>query len=178
MTQITAIALLIGSILLTVGMLWSRRMMFGFPAGILWAITGGFAYQITAATWDMWYILFFASMGMAIFSFIAMYALRKRDLAGPDADKGQFIDEGSRQLSTRGYRYDGSGHRVQYADDEGEYGEPDWGDIDRLPMDATSDPAWDAKRARQRRDKADDIRDRIHANAEERRKRIGYGEFE
>jgi len=81
---------------LTIAMFATKNSMLGFPSGIFWAILAGFAYQQHSVTWDLLYILFFGAIGMAIFSFLAAYALRRRDLAEPDADKGQFIDE-SRQ---------------------------------------------------------------------------------
>ena len=71
----------------------SRNVMLGFPATIFWAILGGYCYTESVATWDIYYFMFFASMGMAIFAMYAMYGLRARDLAGPDADEGRFIDE-------------------------------------------------------------------------------------
>lgn len=85
-----AVALIVLGILavgLTVTMFATRNMLLGFPAGIFWAIHGGFAYQQSTQTWDWQYLLFFASIGMTIFSIYAAFALRKSDLAGPDTDE-------------------------------------------------------------------------------------------
>jgi len=66
--------------------------MLGFPCLIFWAILGGYCYQQSTVTWDVYYLTFFGSMGMAIFSGFAAYALRtkKEELAEGD----EFIDEG------------------------------------------------------------------------------------
>lgn len=81
------------AIVLTIGMFATRNLMLGFPSTIFWAILGGHCYQESASTWDIYYLIFFASMGMAIFSMYAMYGLREQDLAMPDADKGKYYDE-------------------------------------------------------------------------------------
>ena len=78
---------------LTVAMFATRNLMLGFPSAIFWAILGGHCYQESAATWDIYYLIFFASMGMAIFCMYSMYALRPSDLSEPDADKGKYFDE-------------------------------------------------------------------------------------
>ena len=85
--------LAIMAITLTIGLFATRNVMLGFPATIFWAILGGHCYQESASTWDIYYLIFFASMGMAIFSMYAMYGLREQDLAGPNADEGKFFDE-------------------------------------------------------------------------------------
>lgn len=87
------IALAILAAGLTITMFMTRNSLLGFPAGIFWGILSGFAYTQSSSTWDWQYILFFGAMGMVIFSIFAAYTLRKRDLAGPDADSGKFIDE-------------------------------------------------------------------------------------
>ena len=106
--------------------------MMGFPSAIFWGIAGGYAYQHSTATWDMQYFIFFGAMGMVLLSLLAMPAMRRRDLAGPDADRGRFIDEGGRQRSS-------SGVNIQYADDYGDTGEEDPFDIDKLPMHGIPD---------------------------------------
>jgi len=70
----------------------SKQAMLGFPCLIFWAIMGGYCYQESVATWDMYYFTFFGSFGMAIFCAFAAYALRtkKEELAEGD----EFIDEG------------------------------------------------------------------------------------
>lgn len=170
MSYIIAAILISLAVGLTIAMFVTRNSMLGFPSGIFWAIAGGYAYQQSSATWDLQYLIFFAAMGMVIFSIFAAFALRKRDLSGPDADRGQFIDEGGGgSRSSRGP----CRVKMQYADDEGETGpRPSWGDIDHLPMDATEDPV-PSRHARAREQRA-----REH---EERRKdrtaarRHGFG---
>jgi hypothetical protein len=58
---------------------------------MFWAILGGYCYQQSTATWDIYYLTFFASIGMAIFSSLAAYGLRtkKEELMSGDG----FIDE-------------------------------------------------------------------------------------
>ena len=80
---------------LTIAMFAARQYMLGFPSAIFWAIMGGVFYNQSEATWDIYYLVFFAAMGMTIFAMFAAYGVRKQDLSGPDADKGRFIDEGS-----------------------------------------------------------------------------------
>jgi len=77
---------------LTCTMFASKQAMLGFPCLIFWTITGGQSYLQSTATWDIYYILFFGSFGMAIFCTFAAYALRtkKEELAAGE----QFIDEG------------------------------------------------------------------------------------
>jgi len=66
--------------------------MLGFPCLIFWAIFGGQSYTLSTATWDIYYLTFFASFGMAIFSAYAAFGLRtkKEELAEGDP----YIDEG------------------------------------------------------------------------------------
>ncbi len=90
-------ALVVTSVALTCAMFATRNSMLGFPCLIFWAILGGDSYQLSAAAWDIYYLVFFASMGMAIFTGYAAFTLRKRDLNAPKKDwldSGKFIDEG------------------------------------------------------------------------------------
>ena len=84
--------LIIIPVALTWAMFHSRSSMLGFPCLIFWAIMGGYCYQQSTATWDIYYLTFFASFGMAIFCAFAAYGLRtkKEELAEGD----EFIDEG------------------------------------------------------------------------------------
>jgi len=93
------------AIVLTYAMFQSRQSMLGFPCLIFWAIMGGYCYQESTATWDMYYFTFFASFGMAIFCAFAAYGLRtkKEEAAEGDLyfDEGgdddvKFIDEGGK----------------------------------------------------------------------------------
>ena len=103
---------------LTVAMFATRNLMLGFPSAIFWAILGGHCYQESAATWDIYYLIFFASIGMAIFSMYACYALRSVDLSEPDADKGKYFDE-ELEPDLRGNidKGDGKGESVRYLDE-------------------------------------------------------------
>ena len=141
----------------------TRNMMLGFPCAIFWGIFGGYAYMQSATTWDWQYILFFASMGMVIFSLFAAFALRRKDLAGPDADKGAFIDETNKQSVIR-----------PKPENVHVMARGDWGDIDRLGMYAlndrdteTPDETMTAKR----------VRERVHERAKRRKAKISWGEF-
>ena len=87
------IALILIPLGLTAAMFITKNSMLGFPCGIFWGVLGGYSYLQSSTTWDWQYLLFFAAIGMVIFSILAAYTLRNRDLAGPDADKGKFIDE-------------------------------------------------------------------------------------
>lgn len=81
---------------LTMAMFHTKSMMLGFPCVIFWAILSGYAYGESTATWDWQYLLFFGSMGMVIFSAIAMYGLReKRDAIGDKSMEHEtgYIDE-------------------------------------------------------------------------------------
>ena len=68
---------------LTITMFAKRESMLGFPSVIFWGILSGYAYIESAATWDMYYFLFFGAAGMAVFSAFAAFGLReKRDAYG------------------------------------------------------------------------------------------------
>jgi hypothetical protein len=55
--------------------------MLGFPCAIFWTIFGAHCYNLSIDPWgDIYYYLFFAALGMAIFTMIAAFGLReKRD---------------------------------------------------------------------------------------------------
>ena len=80
------------AVALTWVMFTSRNSMLGFPSGIFWAILGGHAYTVSIATWDIYYFLFFASFGMAIFCMYAAFALREEK--DTETDEGEYLDEG------------------------------------------------------------------------------------
>lgn len=79
------------AVALTWSMFSTRQMMLGFPCAIFWAILGGFAYTQSVIDWDLFYLVFFASMGMTIFSVLAMYGLRTKKQEIRDGDS--FLDE-------------------------------------------------------------------------------------
>jgi len=94
--SIAFIALMIIPLGLTAAMFATKNMMLGFPCGIFWGVLGGYAYLQSTSTWDWQYLLFFACIGMVMFSILVAYTLRRKDLAGPDADDGlTYIDEGT-----------------------------------------------------------------------------------
>ena len=89
----TLLALVLLALGLTVAMFVTRQMMLGFPSALFWAIVGGYAYTESSIPWGDWqYFLFFASLGMTVFTALAAYGLRtkKEELAEGD----EFIDEG------------------------------------------------------------------------------------
>ncbi len=79
------------AVALTWAMFSTRQMMLGFPCAIFWAILGGHAYTQSVIDWDLFYLVFFGSMGMTIFSVIAMYGLRTKKQEIQDGDP--FLDE-------------------------------------------------------------------------------------
>lgn len=81
-----------GAVVLTCTMFQSRSSMLGFPCLIFWAILGGYCYQQSTATWDIYYLLFFASFGMAIFSAFSAHALRTKKEEAEEGDL--YFDEG------------------------------------------------------------------------------------
>lgn len=80
------------AVVLTYGMFQSRQAMLGFPCLIFWSVMGGYCYIESTATWDIYYLTFFGSLGMAIFSAFAAYGLRTKKEEMADGD--DFIDEG------------------------------------------------------------------------------------
>ncbi len=88
------------AVCLTIAMFVTKQAMLGFPCVIFWALIGAQGYTLSIMTWDMYYFVFFASMGMAIFSAIAGFGLReKRDTIGDEEMDGSntktepYIDE-------------------------------------------------------------------------------------
>jgi hypothetical protein len=97
--NVLAIMFLVIALGLTVAMFITRSLLLGFPCLIFWALLGGYSYQQSTTTWDLYYLMFFSSMGMAIFSAYAAFALRRRDLDPVRKDwedSGRYIDEGKR----------------------------------------------------------------------------------
>lgn len=162
--MVTLLMLCLPALGLTVAMFTTHNMMLGFPSAIFWGILGGFAYNQSATTWDWQYLLFFASMGMVIFCVIAMYALRRKDLAGPDIGGGEFIDES------------GNGSRVITPKPENVHLEKkrNWGDIDRLDMYALDDKP---KSLPAKNKTAERVESRLHERARKRKAKVSWGEF-
>ena len=149
---------------LTITMIIAKQSLLGFPSGIFWAISGGYAYQQYTTQWDLWYLTFFACMGMVLFSILAAFALRKRDLAGPDADKGAFIDEGG-VIHPRTQVLEVPRKRV------------DWGDIDRLSMDATEDTEYESSYSEAVHNEITTEAEARRERAKKRKAKIAWGEF-
>ena len=76
---------------LTALMFYAKQAMLGFPCVIFWAILGAHAYQLSTATWDYYYLLFFGAMGMVIFCSLAMWGLRTRKQEKQEGN--EFIDK-------------------------------------------------------------------------------------
>jgi len=93
----TLFALTFLAVGLTATMFATRQTMLGFPSGLFWAVLGGYIYTQSSTPWGDWqYFLFFASMGMLIFSIFAAFALRTKK---GDMEEGDtFIDEGPDDL--------------------------------------------------------------------------------
>lgn len=102
------------AVVLTYAMFQSRQAMLGFPCLIFWAIMGGYCYQESTATWDIYYLTFFGSIGMAIFCAFAAFGLRtkKEELAEGD----EFIDEGKDDVKF--IDEDGKDNSTESEDDE------------------------------------------------------------
>ena len=80
------------AVFLTTAMFKSKSSMLGFPCLIFWSIFGGYCYQTSTTTWDIYYLTFFGSFGMAIFCMLAAFALRTKK---EEIEAGElFIDEG------------------------------------------------------------------------------------
>ena len=63
---------------LTVAMFLTKQALLSFPCVIFWAIFGAYAYTESLMTWDIYYFIFFASLGMSVFSVLAGFALREK----------------------------------------------------------------------------------------------------
>ena len=88
--------LIAAALTLTAAMFLSKQMMLGFPCLIFWAIASGQAYMLSAAVWDIYYFIFWGSIGMAIFSPFASFALRTKKENLQEGD--EYIDEGKDDL--------------------------------------------------------------------------------
>jgi hypothetical protein len=76
------------AVFLTSAMFLSKQSMLGFPAAIFWALLGGQAYIMHVTTWDIYFLLAFASLlGMVTFTIYAAYGLREKpDYYDQEAD--------------------------------------------------------------------------------------------
>lgn len=90
-------SILLGAVatVLTYGMFQARQMLLAFPSAIFWWLFGGAMYQLSAATWDLDYIVFLAAMFIGVFCMFAGFALRKKDLNPP-------LDDGKDAATTDG----------------------------------------------------------------------------
>jgi len=86
------VGLIVIATALTCVMFASKSSMLGFPCLIFWAITSGYCYQESGATWDNYYFMFFASIFMGVFCAFAAYALRTKKEEAEEGDL--FFDEG------------------------------------------------------------------------------------
>ncbi len=100
--------LMAAALVLTFLMFFTRNSMLGFPCGIFWALEGGRAYDLSDATWDIYYLLFFSAMGMVIFCIYSAFTLRRRDLSPSDKDwddSDEYHDEQKMIDSRRNDKY-------------------------------------------------------------------------
>ena len=83
---------------LTIAMFYTKESMLGFPCALFWALLGGFCYGESAATWDIYYLVFFACLlGMVPFTIYGAWGLREpRDSIGDEdfeQGEGAYADE-------------------------------------------------------------------------------------
>ena len=136
--------ILIGAIAtaLTWAMFSTRQSMLGFPAAIFWAVFGGDCYIHSTATWDIYFLLAFASLlGMTFFSIYAAFGLREKKDTGTDED--EFIDE------------KGGGKEQYYGETKAQASKANAGEHD-LPsdtdMDSPTKPSWRTRQLHKRAD--------------------------
>jgi len=89
------------AVVLTVFMFTTRQSMLGFPSSLFWLIFCGYCYQQSVTTWDMYYIIFFASFGMTIFSMYAAFVLREKPDATEIDEKSESETEDNRSYTTK-----------------------------------------------------------------------------
>ena len=145
------------ALVLTFAMFSTRQSMLGFPCGIFWMLFGADAYINSAATWDIYYFLFFAStFGMTLFTIFAAYGLREQKDTGTDED--EFIDE------------KGGGKEQYYGESGGEGKSESTGD---LPQDDLDRPSKPSNRTRMLHKRANERK----TGADRPKKRFRWGEF-
>jgi len=84
------------AVMLTYVMFMARQAMLGFACAMFWAVLAGYAYTHFVTPWvDIYYYLFFAAFGMAIFTMIAAFGLREKREAL--ADKEMDEEEGEEE---------------------------------------------------------------------------------
>jgi len=134
------ILIFVAALALTYGMFSTRNSMLAFPAGMFWMIAGADAYINSAATWDIYYLMFFAScVGMVPFCILAAFGLREKKDTGTDED--EYIDE------------KGGGKEQYYGETPAQASRANAGEHD-LPTDDSLDkptkPSWRTKQLRKR----------------------------
>lgn len=154
--------ILIGAlaVVLTYCMFSTRQSMLAFPAAIFWMIFGADAYGHSVYTWDIYYLLFFAScIGMVLFCILAGFGLREKRDTGTDED--EFIDE------------KGSGTEQYYGESKVQARRANASDMgDDLPPDSDIDkPSRPSQRTRDLRKRA---QERKTSGA---KKKFRWGEF-
>jgi hypothetical protein len=110
-------------------------------------------------------------MGMTIFCMFAAFALRRRDLAGPDIDKATFIGEGGSRkgkVTVIKPTSNPTGNNGQAGEKRRTDKKQGWADIDRLGMYDTG-----VRLSRH----STGARDRIQERAKKRKEKIAWGEF-
>ncbi len=98
------------SVVLTCTMFATKQAMLGFACAIMWALTGGEAYILSTATWDIYFLLAFASLlGMTTLTIFGAFGLReKRDTIADEE-----LEEGEGELIGEQHKDDGSEPKVK-----------------------------------------------------------------
>lgn len=75
---------------------------------LFWALLSGYCYQESLMAWDIWYLTFFASIGMAIFTAYAAFGLReKRDaIADKEMDEEEAKGKGEKYFDEENNKLD------------------------------------------------------------------------
>ena len=96
---------------LTFAMHMTRERMLGFPAAILWFLTGGFSFGQSTVAWDAWFIAGFAFIMLGAYAALAQYGLReRRDTIGDvemERGEGKYPDEKPGKQDLDFYENDG-----------------------------------------------------------------------
>jgi hypothetical protein len=109
------------AVVLTYAMFQSKNAMLGFPSAIFWMLTGGRAYTLSAAPWDLYFLIAFACLlGMVTFCAFGAYGLReKRDtIADEEMEKGEgeLIDDDGESGNNDMDAIDSSGDKPAVSD--------------------------------------------------------------
>jgi len=133
--------------------IFRKEPIFAWVTMIVWGFVAWYAYQHAAVHdfSDMQHMMTFVAPFIGICVVLLTYGQRKRDLAGPDADKGAYIDEGGRVWpKTQAF--------------EAPRRQGSWGDIDNLGMNDLDDEGYISPPTER-------LHERLNARAETRKER-------